>query len=190
MCSIVLQDYPNGLLPIQNIERQSRRLSRSVNKNDNTSDLLIDARDMADLPFLHEAAVLYNIKLRNKKMMPYTRVGDIMVAVNPFLWIEGLYSDENQALYARYLIWGVTNTERESINCVKDSLEESSTRILSSTKEDESTYTDSSMASLSNNGPSTRHQPMEYGSYYSKLGLEPHIFETASLAYSGISSAQ
>jgi len=178
MRSIVLQDYPNGALPSQNIERQTRRLSMSGNsRNNSDSNTLMNARDMTDLPHLHEAAVLYNLKLRNKMMMPYTRVGDIMVAVNPFQWIDGLYSNENQASYAQYLIWGIRDVGH-------------STRVLSSPKQDGSAYMNSSMASLSNNDSSTKHQPMAYTSYYSKLGLEPHVFETASLAYSGLSSAQ
>jgi myosin-5 len=49
------------------------------------------ARDMAELQFLHEAAVLYQIKARHASQRPYTRVGDIVVAVNPYTWIEGLY---------------------------------------------------------------------------------------------------
>ena len=41
--------------------------------------------DMADLVHLHGAAVLYNIKDRHSRRMPYTRVGDIIVAVNPYM---------------------------------------------------------------------------------------------------------
>ena len=40
--------------------------------------------DMADLPHLHEAAVLYNLKDRHGGGAPYTRVGGIVVAVNPY----------------------------------------------------------------------------------------------------------
>ena len=56
----------------------------SGDDRNNVSNQLMNARDMADLPFLHEAAVLYNLKLQNARMMPYTRVGDIKVAMNPF----------------------------------------------------------------------------------------------------------
>ena len=39
---------------------------------------------MADLPHIHEAAVLYNLKDHPGDRAPYTRVGDIVVAVNPY----------------------------------------------------------------------------------------------------------
>jgi hypothetical protein len=56
---------------------------------------------MADLAHLHEAAILYNLKRRHFDGNPYTRVGDIMVALNPFQWIDGLYSEEKQLFYAK-----------------------------------------------------------------------------------------
>jgi len=131
--TINVNDYPNGEWLLQNIEK-------------NNSDKLINARDMSDLPFLHEAAILYNLKLRNAKKLPYTRVGDIMVAVNPYQWIDGLYNFEKQVLYAQEFLWNTTTTQTNN----------------------------------------TSNSTTKNGSYYSKLGLEPHIFETSSLAYSGM----
>eukprot|EP00957_Ditylum_brightwellii_P187891 14306152-Ditylum_brightwellii.AAC.1 len=66
---------------------------------------LLGKSDMADLPFLHEAAILYNLRERHGNGIPYTRVGDIVVAMNPFQWIDGLYSQEKQAFYSENLIW-------------------------------------------------------------------------------------
>lgn len=88
---ISLTDYFNGELPIQNLEADGVSTAR---KN-----------DMADLANLHEAAILYNLKARHSDGNPYTRVGDIMVAVNPFQWIDGLYSEEKRSFYAKNLIW-------------------------------------------------------------------------------------
>ena len=89
--SVNLSDYPNKELPIQNLEADGVSTAR---KN-----------DMADLTNLHEAAILYNLKSRHSDGNPYTRVGDIMVAVNPFQWINGLYSEEKRSFYAKNLIW-------------------------------------------------------------------------------------
>ena len=66
---VKLTDYPNNELPLQNVFAAND----TVGKN-----------DMADLTNLHEAAILYNLKARHKEGNPYTRVGDIMVALNPF----------------------------------------------------------------------------------------------------------
>jgi myosin-5 len=62
-------------------------------------------RDMADLPHLHEASILYQVKERHAQQKPYFRVGEIVVAVNPCQWIADLYSIENQRAYALNLVW-------------------------------------------------------------------------------------
>ena len=67
---VKLSDYSNSELPLQNLEKDGVTW---MGKN-----------DMADLPNLHEAAILYNLKVRHSDGVPYTRVGDIMVAMNPF----------------------------------------------------------------------------------------------------------
>lgn len=47
---------------------------------------LNEENDMVNLPFLHEAAILYNLKSRHIRGKPYTRTGDIVIAVNPYEW--------------------------------------------------------------------------------------------------------
>uniref|UniRef100_A0A7S4HQR0 Myosin motor domain-containing protein n=2 Tax=Odontella aurita TaxID=265563 RepID=A0A7S4HQR0_9STRA len=103
---VKLADYPGGELPLQNIDA-------------NTGNTL-GKSDMADLPHLHEAAILYNLKDRHKINIPYTRVGDIVVAVNPFQWIDGLYSDKKRHSYAHKLVW---NVEAEDYSNRQDILE-------------------------------------------------------------------
>jgi myosin heavy subunit len=76
---VLLKDYYNHRLPLQNA-----RL----------------CRDIAELEHLHEAAILYQIKERHCNFdKPYTRVGEIIVAVNPCQWMHGLYSAERQQFY-------------------------------------------------------------------------------------------
>ena len=86
---IELNDYKDRQLPIQN-------------------DSVV--RDMADLCHLHEAAVLYQIKQRYLTQKPYTRVGDIVVAMNPCQWIPELYSVNQQHFYAKNFIWNGTRS--------------------------------------------------------------------------------
>lgn len=92
--TVDLSDYDRGELPLQNIDSRGNFLGK---------------RDMADLPFLHEAAILYNLKQRHSNLQPYTRVGDIVVAMNPFRWIDNLYSEETRQLYGKNLIWDGTS---------------------------------------------------------------------------------
>eukprot|EP00957_Ditylum_brightwellii_P001314 103320-Ditylum_brightwellii.AAC.1 len=67
--TVLLSDYRDMELPLQNIDLDGKMMSR---------------KDMKDVPHLHEASVLYNLKERHKYSQPYTRVGEIIVAMNPF----------------------------------------------------------------------------------------------------------
>lgn len=84
---VPLDDYYNHTLPLRQPQAK------------------LVVRDLADLVHLHEAAVLYQIKQRHAIFKPYTRVGDIIVAVNPCQWIPELYSLEVQREYALNLVW-------------------------------------------------------------------------------------
>jgi len=66
---VLLKEYDDKTLPLQNVDEGGN---------------MVVSRDMCDLPSLHEAAILYNLKYRNEDLKPYTRVGDIIIAMNPF----------------------------------------------------------------------------------------------------------
>ena len=85
------KDYPNGSLPLQNSA--------------------MTKRDMVDLLELHEPAILYNLKERHAQGLPYTRVGDILVAMNPFEWRPTFYSRQTQNDYSLRLIWEGMNDD-------------------------------------------------------------------------------
>ncbi|KAH7476337.1 hypothetical protein KRP22_000174 [Phytophthora ramorum] len=55
--------------------------------------------DMTALNYLHEAAILYNVKKRFLQELPYTYTGDICIAVNPYQWLPELYSEQVQSQY-------------------------------------------------------------------------------------------
>ena len=73
-------------------------------QSDNTS-----CRDLADLSHLNEAIVLYQLKERHCRRLPYTRVGNIIVAVKPCQWIPDLYSRKQQRYY--YQLFGSANQD-------------------------------------------------------------------------------
>ena len=50
--------------------------------------------DMATLVDLHEAAILYNIRLRYSQANIYTFIGSILSAVNPYKDLGPIYTDE------------------------------------------------------------------------------------------------
>ncbi|CAH0476498.1 unnamed protein product [Peronospora belbahrii] len=55
--------------------------------------------DMTTLNYLHEAAILYNVKSRFLQKLPYTYTGDICIAVNPYQWLPEFYSEHVQSQY-------------------------------------------------------------------------------------------
>ncbi|GAX18131.1 hypothetical protein FisN_25Hh113 [Fistulifera solaris] len=134
---VTLSDYPRHKLP--------RR-----------SDIIV--RDMADIPHLHEATMLYQIKERHAQQKPYTRVGEIVVAVNPCRWIPELYSQETQKAYACNLVWNHPTVEAG----------------ISSSEEKKDDDTN------------TRTSPTSFGGVYDRLGYEPHVYEVSALAYRGL----
>jgi hypothetical protein len=54
--------------------------------------------DLCDLTYLHEPAILHNLRLRSTAGLPYTYTGDICIAVNPYRWLD-LYGDAKQQPY-------------------------------------------------------------------------------------------
>jgi len=87
---VPLKEYNRGVLPMQNVDGNG---------------FLKAYPDMVNLPFLHEAALLYNLKERHRTGKPYTRTGDIIIAVNPFQWFTEIYTDKVRNRYARVLVW-------------------------------------------------------------------------------------
>ena len=58
------------------------------------------SEDICSLSFLHEPAVTHALRVRYERNEIYTRAGPVLVAVNPFQTLEGLYSAEIAARYA------------------------------------------------------------------------------------------
>ena len=48
---------------------------------------------------LDESIILRELKLRAESQIMYTYVGDILVSMNSFEWIDGLYSPEKMTAY-------------------------------------------------------------------------------------------
>lgn len=88
--TVKLKDYRGFELPRQNAELTA---------------------DLVDMVHLHEPGILYNIMQRHAQGKPYTRSGDLVVAVNPFQWMANLYSENNRNFYAKQLVWQNSHTD-------------------------------------------------------------------------------
>lgn len=153
---IDLNDYHNHQLPIQN--------SKSV-------------RDIAELPHLHAPAILYQIRARHAAEKPYTRVGEIIIAVNPCRWIEGLYNEELQRLYAKRFVWQGMYKIQMPLEQVFHSSHVYF--IFISVGNEEGVKEDKSSENVATSSTS-------FESFYDRLGHEPHIYEVSASAYRGL----
>ncbi len=66
---VILNDYIGNTLPL-----------RSADEDDNSWYKI----DIGDLSFIHEASILYNLRHFHSKGIPYTRVNDVVISMNPF----------------------------------------------------------------------------------------------------------
>jgi myosin-5 len=71
-----------------------------------------------------QAGLLYNLKERHRQGKPYTRTGDIIIAVNPFQWFKEIYTEKVRSRYARVLVWD--NTEGDPRSTVEPHVYETS----------------------------------------------------------------
>jgi myosin V len=51
------------------------------------------------------------MKKRHIEGKPYTRTGDIVIAINPFQWFTKLYTEDQRSLYSNKLVWNDTNKD-------------------------------------------------------------------------------
>ena len=62
-----------------------------------------------------QAAILYNLKLRHYNEKPYTRTGDIVIAVNPYQWYHDLYTEKKRTYYSNRLVWDKTSEDPRNV---------------------------------------------------------------------------
>ncbi len=48
---------------------------------------------------------MYNLKKRHVDAKPYSRVADIVIAVNPYQWLTDLYTEKVRMYYAQKIVW-------------------------------------------------------------------------------------
>ncbi|CAK0849959.1 unnamed protein product [Prorocentrum cordatum] len=60
----------------------------------------LSCSDLGHLPLLHEPAILHALQLRFKEGLVYTLTGPVLLAVNPFRELPGLYGAEQLARFA------------------------------------------------------------------------------------------
>jgi hypothetical protein len=85
------------------------RVARYTDYENGTLPLLVDElegkRDVTDLADPHLPGILYHLKARHFQGKPYTRCGDIVIALNPFSWIPDLYERNTRDMYSGIFIW-------------------------------------------------------------------------------------
>ncbi len=119
--TVNLNDYkPSKHLPLRcvdlNVDMDANEGIETKSSTDNGSCRLYS--DLRHIPYLHEANVLYNLKGRYEQMNSsiYTRAHDrVLIAINPFRWIDGIYADEKRIHYAEQLVWKTRDKVRRKM---------------------------------------------------------------------------
>ncbi|CAI5712951.1 unnamed protein product [Hyaloperonospora brassicae] len=75
-----------------------RQIDKSTMLLQNTLASEDGCPDMVSLNYLHEPAILFNLKHRFFRRIPYTYTGAICIAVNPYSWLN-IYTKELQEQY-------------------------------------------------------------------------------------------
>ena len=78
-----------------------------------------------------QAGILYNLKHRHEKGLPYTRTGDIIIAVNPFQWFTEIYTEKVRNRYSRVLVWDKTDDQTDPRDLVDPHVYETSSLAYS-----------------------------------------------------------
>ena len=69
--------------------------------------------DLCTLDHLHEAALLHNLNKRHAVSLPYTAAQAVILATNPYRWVEGLYTEEMAGRYVKALVEEEEEEEEE-----------------------------------------------------------------------------
>mmetsp|Transcript_7318 Transcript_7318/g.15200 ORF Transcript_7318/g.15200 Transcript_7318/m.15200 type:complete len:1329 (+) Transcript_7318:244-4230(+) len=91
--------YPFGQIPLVRVDVTHPANAKLPVQNVDDRGDVVHAADLANLGFTHEAAVLYSLKERHYLQLPYSRLNGILVAMNPFQWIDDLYTPEKLRQY-------------------------------------------------------------------------------------------
>ena len=73
--------------------------------------ILLSALDRFNDLLVTQPAILYNMKKRHMSGKPYTRTGDIIIAINPFQWFHDLYTEKKRVYYSNRLVWEASGEE-------------------------------------------------------------------------------
>jgi myosin heavy subunit len=67
-----------------------------------SDDLIAPPNDLVHLSEVNNASILHSLRERFYKDLIYTSIGSILVAINPFKWINNLYHESLMARYASH----------------------------------------------------------------------------------------
>ena len=73
----------------------------ATNEANGSTDDVVPPNDLITLTHLHEPSVVFCLKRRYEKDFIYTNTGPILIALNPFKALPGLYDDDKMTEYWR-----------------------------------------------------------------------------------------
>lgn len=100
-------EYTLQAISAENLTPVSSRTFSNKSKStfiiDSTDELLNPPSDLIQLIDVHRPGILHTLRHRFQRDKIYTSVGPILIALNPFRWISGLYEEDIKMKYYRGL---------------------------------------------------------------------------------------
>lgn len=108
----VIDRNSDGTFTVVDAERPDTRPQR-IKQNDcieihSIEELQNPPTDLIKLQNVHQATILHTLRSRFSKDFIYTSIGPILVALNPFKWIGGIYENDVKDNY-RDKIWNLSD---------------------------------------------------------------------------------
>lgn len=108
--SIVIHDRWNSVYNGCTVDLTAKEVASHVLQANSSSNSSEPPRNLIELTHLHEPSLIYALRERYEKGDVYTFCGKILLALNPFREIEGLYGDSTIRLY-----WNVDSGSDHSL---------------------------------------------------------------------------
>jgi myosin heavy subunit len=86
---------------LRNLKEEEDGSSTGVGSVKNGGEPIGLVHDLIHLTHLHEPAILHSLRLRYDGNVIYTSTGPILIAINPFKSMEGLYGEGVMEEYRR-----------------------------------------------------------------------------------------
>ena len=102
----IIQRHGDGFMTVSDLDnssRQSRVKEELATPVGSVQELDHPPQDLIKLQYVNRPAILHTLRSRFMNDQIYTSIGQILVALNPFKWIKGIYDTDVKEKYKNRL---------------------------------------------------------------------------------------